>query len=238
MAMSPEVVVVRLIVSVRVPMMAAPMVKSPPSAVSEIDFPSVKSWMVPEVVSAPELEMAMLPPVSLIPVIFKGPLLSRVMSPLKVLVALKPVTAFAAVLRSVPVVLDVVSKPPVITAVFDWMMLVDAVRFTSLVPAAMVPVRSTWPPALLTATVPVPVWLIPVTERVAAPSFRLIAPVPVLVALKLVTELVLSSTVPVLDQVVSRLPVINPAPASLIAPPAVMSTLSSVVTLPAFSVTS
>ena len=117
MAMLPDVIVVRLIVSARVPLTAASIVRSPVTAVRLIDFPSVLSCTSPDVVRFPVLVTEMSPPVSLIAVtVSVAAALTRLTSPLVVFVAWKLETALVAVLRSVPVVDEVVNRPPVITA--------------------------------------------------------------------------------------------------------------------------
>ena len=116
MAMFPDVVVVRLIVSASVPVTAAPIVKSPATAARLIDFPSVLSCTIPEVVRFPVLVTKMSPPVSLIPVTSSGPLLIRLMSPLTVFVALKLETVLM-LLSDWPFLESVVSRFPWTTPV-------------------------------------------------------------------------------------------------------------------------
>jgi hypothetical protein len=67
---------------------------------------------------------------------------------------------------------------------------------------------------------------------------KLITPVPVLVALKLVTVFAFPNVVPVAELVVNNAPLIRPAPASLITPAVpVKLTLPDVLMLPAFKIT-
>jgi hypothetical protein len=90
-------------------------------------------------------------------------------------------------------------------------------------------------PALFTVTSPEPVCETPVTANEAMLFFKLIMPLPLLVALKLETLFTtLFNAVPVAELVVSKPPVIKPAAASLIAAPAVKFTPPVVVILPAF----
>ena len=135
------------------------------------------------------------------------------MTPTPLLLALTLVTAFVAVLRSVPVAEDVVSRPPVMTPAAAWPMLVEAVRLTALLPALIPPVRLSPPPLLVAPTGPPAVLsLIPVTMSVLVESTSLTTPTPVLLALKLVTSLVaVLRSVPVAEEVVSRPPVMTPA---------------------------
>ena len=70
-------------------------------------------------------------------------------------------------------------------------------------------------PVLVTLTLEpaaVPSWLIPVTVKVPAEFTRVMGPLVVLVALKLVTVLALPSVVPPTELVVSRAPLMTPAP--------------------------
>ena len=69
----------------------------------------------------------------------------------------------------------------------------------------------------------------PVTVSVPAVFTRLTSPLPVLVALKLVTVLAVPSPVPAAELVVSSAPLIVPAPASLIAPAVAVRLTSPVV---------
>jgi hypothetical protein len=131
---------------------------------------------------APVLFTLMLPvPSCEIPVIVNGAaVLIREMLPMPVLVALKLVTTFA-LFKVVPIAELVVNKPPVINAVLASANAPLEVKETLFVPAAILPVTFTLP-VLLTVTVPVPVWAMPLIDRGAAVLIKLIAP-PLLVAL-------------------------------------------------------
>src|SRR5439155_1123094 len=76
----------------------------------------------------------------LMPVTVSVPVASfRLMMPATLLLALKLLTALVAVLRSVPVAEEVVSRPPVTTPAAVWVMLVEAARLTALAPALIAP---------------------------------------------------------------------------------------------------
>ena len=149
------------------------------------------------------------PPVWVISVTFSEPLLFSAIFPLAEFVAWKLLTRFVAPSSVVPVAEVVVSSPPVITAKLLCVMSVDAVRFTPLDPAETAPVRLISPPALLTVTSPVPVWLMPVTDSVAVLSCRMTTPAPLLLALKLSTVFAPVRVVPVTETVLSRPVVLN-----------------------------
>ena len=109
------------------------------------------------------------------------------------------------------------------------------VRLTLSVVAASTVPRTVIVPASVIETLP-PVSLIPV--MLSAPLFiKLILPLEVFVAWKLVTRFVLFSVVPPVELVVSRPPVIRPVPDSSIELPAATVMVPVVVRLPAFSVT-
>jgi hypothetical protein len=170
--------------------------------------------MLPVMLIAPVLFTLMLPvPVCEMPVIVNGAaVLISEMLPIPVFVALKLVTTLA-LFNVAPVAELVVSKPPVINAVLVSANAPLDVKDTLLVPAAMLPVTVRLP-VLLTDTMPVPVCEMPVIDNGAAVLIKEILPMPVLVALKLVTTFALFKTVPVAELVVSKPPVINAVLAS------------------------
>ena len=108
----PDVTVVRLIVSVKVPVTAAPTVNVPELAWRLIVLPAVLSWIAPEVVNAPVLFTVIPPPVSLMPVTVNSAAVfvncTLPLAPL-VFVALKLPTVFAPV-KVVPVAETVVNN--------------------------------------------------------------------------------------------------------------------------------
>src|SRR6185437_15240280 len=140
----------------------------------------------------------------------------RLTLPPVVFVALKLLTTFAPP-SVVPPTELVVSVPVVLISPEPFSEIAPvSVSVTFPAPALTVPVIVV-PPALFTATVPPPVWLIPVVVS-AAPFVRLMLPLVVFVALKLLTRFapprIASPT-----ELVVRVPVvlINPEPLSEIA---------------------
>ncbi len=172
------------------------------------------------------------------PVMVKGPaVLVKAILPLVIFDALKIETALAPfkvsppteLLVSVPVVLI---KPAPLSAIVPL-----EVKPTLFAPPASVPVMLILP-VLLTDTAPVPVCVMPVIANGAAVFTKEIKPVPLFVALKLVTVFALPKVVPVAELVVSRPPFNKPAPASLMAPAVPVSEMPPVVLIPpAFNVT-
>jgi hypothetical protein len=181
--------------------------------------------MLPIILIAPVLLTLILPvPVCEMPVIVNGAaVLISEMLPIPVFVALKLVTTFA-LFNVVPVAEVVVSKPPVIDAVVVSAIAPLELKETLLVPAARLPVTFKLP-VLLTDTVPVPVCEMPVIDNGAAVLINAMLPMPVLVALKLVTTFALFKVVPVAELVVNKPPVINAVLASANAPLEVKETL-------------
>ena len=177
--MLPEVVVVSPIVSVVVPVTAAPMVKLSEVAVRLIALPAVLSTIVPEVVRLPVLLTEMPPPVSVIPV---TPSVAAVfvnwMLPLVVLVALKLATVFAPF--SVVPMAELVAS--VATVIAELCVMAPAVLVSDNVPVPLIGMATFSEPLWLTlrtplsTTEPAASWVMLLALKV--PLASVIVPVP------------------------------------------------------------
>ncbi len=167
---------------------------------------------------------------SSIPVMVKVAIvLVRVISPLDVLLALKLETALAPS-NTVPVSEDVVKSAPLTAPLPESEISVEAVKLTLPLPAATAPVKL-MAPVLSMETLP-PDCVTPVTVKVLAVLIKLISPLVVFVALKLVTVFASVKVVPPSDEVVNSAPSMIALAAWVIVPPLVKVTLSFVVLIP------
>jgi hypothetical protein len=177
-------------------------------------------------------------PVCETPVMVNAVPLVNERAPPPVLVALKLPTTFAPFNVSPPTEF-VVNKPPLTKPEPLSDIVPLEVRLIALpVPAATLPVILKIP-VLLTVTVPpVLVCVMPVTFNVLTELVKEITPVPLFVALKLLTPFTLPNVVLVPETVVNKAPLIVPAPPSFtVAAVPVKLTLPVVLILPAFKIT-
>jgi hypothetical protein len=190
----------------------APVVDNAPAELEIVIVPEVVSPTVPTESPVADASTKVILPVAL--------------EPVKLVIALPVPNKF------IPVEEDVVNSPLVILIDEASVIAPVAVKFNAFAAAFAVPLIAILPVVLVMDTAPVPVWLMPVTDKFAVESFKVITPVPELVPLKLVTVLVFPNVVPVAELVVSNPPEIKPTPASLILPASPFKLMPPVVDSP------